>query len=221
MASPHFPDTATPHFPNAANDRAMLRRGHYASRMTQSASSAGSANRWNWRRILPAVIVAIVVAVIVWLIVRGDDNNHKTASGPPPASAASVSTLRGLSGQLGHDVYWAGNRGRVTYELTEVNGNTFIRYLPSGIPLGDPRPNYLTVGTYPKRKSYTLLRRQARQRGNRSLGVARGGLVVWSNSRPQSVYLAYPRSNVQVEVYDPSATRARRLATSGAVRPIG
>jgi hypothetical protein len=188
--------------------------------MTQSAPSATSASTRNWLRILPAIVVAIVVAVIVWLIVRGDDNNGKSSSGPPRANAASVSTLRGLSGQLGHDVYWAGNRGRFTYELTEVNGNTFIRYLRSGIPVGDPRPNYLTIGTYPKRNSYTLLRRQARQRGSRSLAVARGGLVVWSDSRPQSVYLAYPGSNVQVEVYDPSASRARRLATSGVVRPI-
>jgi len=188
--------------------------------MAQSAPSAASPATRKWLRILPAVLVAIAVAVIVWLIVRGDDNSSKTASGPPPASAASASTLRGLSGQLGHDVYWAGNRSRFTYELTEVNGNTFIRYLPSGVSVGDPRPNYLTVGTYPRRNSYALLKRQARQPGNGSLGVAHNGLVVWSKGRPQSVYLAYPGSNVQVEVYDPSATRARRLATSGVVRPI-
>ena len=37
---------------------------------------------------------------------------------------------------------------------------------------------------------------------------------------PNSVYLAYPGENVQVEVYDPRPQRARRLAREGRVRPI-
>ena len=86
--------------------------------------------------------------------------------------------------------------------------------------MGDPRPNYLTIGTYPKARSYALLKRQARKHGNHSGAAARGGLAVWSDGRPQSVYLAYPSSDLQIEVYDPSAARARRLATSGAVKPI-
>jgi hypothetical protein len=166
-----------------------------------------------------AVVLAIVVAVIVWLIVKGNDDNSKS-TGPPPASAATVSTLRGLPAQLGHPVFWAGQRRGYTYELTQVNGNVFIRYLPSGTPVGDRRPNYLTVGTYPKSRSYTVLRRQAARSGNRSESIARNGIAVWSTSRPQSVYMAYPGSDVQIEVYDPSAARARHLATAGSIRPL-
>jgi hypothetical protein len=173
----------------------------------------------NWYRIGPVLVLAIVVGVIVWLIVKGGDDNKDT-SASPPASAATVGTLRTLRGQLGHDVYWAGKRPRFTFELTQLNGNTFIRYLPSGIAVGDPRPNYLTIGTYPKAHSSALLERQARRRGNQSRPVAGGGLAVWRDARPQSVYVAYPGSDVWIEVYDPSAARARRLATSGAVTPI-
>lgn len=186
--------------------------------VTQGAQPARTAGRPNWYRIAPVVLLAVVVGVIVWLIVKGGAGTQSSSS--PPASAASVATLRTLPGQLGHAVYWAGRRAGFTYELTQVNGNIYIRYLPSGIDVGDPRPNYLTVGTYPKPRSYALLKRQGRQRGNESRQGAGGGLAVWSKQRPQSVYVAYPGSDVQIEVYAPSAARARRLATSGAVKPI-
>jgi hypothetical protein len=166
-------------------------------------------------------LLAIVVAVIVWLIVKGDDNNgSKSSSGPPPSSAATLNTLRTLPDQLGRPVYWAGARSGFTYELTQVNGNVFIRYLPAGVGLGDPRPNFLTVGTYPKGKSFAVLERQGKRPGNHSRTTAGGGIAVWSDNRPQSVYVAYRGQNVQIEVYDPSAQRARRLAASGAVKQI-
>lgn len=186
--------------------------------MTQGAQPARTAGRPNWYRIAPIVVLAIVIGVIVWLIVKGDDDNETSSS--PPANAASIDTLRTLPGELGHDVYWAGERSGFTYELTQVDGNIYIRYLPAGINVGDPRPNYLTVGTYPKRRAYAVLRRQGGQTGNHSVATARGGIAVWSDQRPQSVYVAYPGSDVQVEVYAPSSSRARRLATSGTVTPI-
>jgi hypothetical protein len=187
--------------------------------MSQGAQAAETVGTTSRLRIGGIVVLAIVVAVIVWLIVKGDDKKIKSAA-PPPASAATLDTLRTLPGQLGHSVYWAGPQGRFTYELTQVNGNIFIRYLPAGVGLGDPRPDFLTVGTYPKARSYQVLKRQGKRSGGHSRSVPGGGIAVWSNSRPQSVYVAYPGNNVQVEVYDPSAQRALRLATSGAVNPI-
>jgi hypothetical protein len=187
--------------------------------MTQPNASANANLRRSRLLTAGAVGLAIIVALVVWLIVKGGGDNSKS-TGPPPATAATVSTLRGLPAQLGHPVFWAGPRGGYTYELTQVNGNVFVRYLPSGTPVGDRRPNYLTVGTYPRSRSYTVLRRQATRSGSRSQAIARNGIAVWSTSRPQSVYVAYPGSDVQIEVYDPSAARARHLATSGGIRPL-
>jgi hypothetical protein len=186
--------------------------------VTQGAQPARTAGRPNWYRIAPIVLLAIVVAVIVWLIVDDDDDNPSVSS--PAASAASLDTLRSLPGELGYDVYWAGTRSDYTYELTQVNGNIYIRYLPAEVSVGDPRPNFLTVGSYPKRRAYAALKRQAAQSVNDSESAARGGIAVWSKQRPQSVYVAYPGSDVQVEVYAPSSSRARRLATSENVTPI-
>ena len=45
-------------------------------------------------------------------------------------------------------------------------------------------------------------------------------LLIGSRTRPTSVYLAYPGSRVQVEVFDPSAREARRLVASGQVQPV-
>jgi hypothetical protein len=38
--------------------------------------------------------------------------------------------------------------------------------------------------------------------------------------QPTSVYLAFPGSAIQVEVYDPSPTVARRVALSGDLVPV-
>ena len=161
-------------------------------------------------RLAASLALAIVVGVAVWLIVKGNESSRPTATSST-GSAATLKTLRALPGEVGHPVYWAGTRRGYTLELTQVDGNLFIRYLPPGVAVGDPRPDFLTIGTY---------RVSGARRGGHLRRAAGGGIAVWSDSRPQSVYLAFPRTDLQVEIYDASATRARRLAVSGAVEPI-
>lgn len=179
--------------------------------------AVGGSNRL---RIGTSLILAIVVAVVVWLIVKGTDDTSDTTRPSAAASAATLATLRALPGEVGHPVYWAGTRAGYTLELTEVDGNLFVRYLPPGTDVGDPRADFLTVGTYRVADAYTVLKLRSRRRGQHALRARGGGIAVWSDSRPQSVYLAYPRADIQVEIYDTSAARARRLATTGAVEPI-
>jgi hypothetical protein len=171
-------------------------------------------------RIGAVVAVVVVVAFVAWLIFRdgGDDNN--TPQGPS-SSAASVAQLRSISDETGQPVYWAGPRLDYTYELTRTtDGNVYIRYLPPGTAVGAQEPNYLTVGTYPRRRAERGLKRIARRQGSVSFTIPDSGFAVYSRARPNSVYIAYPGEDVQVEIYDPNATRARRLARSGRVRPI-
>ena len=76
-----------------------------------------------------------------------------------------------------------------------------------------------------KEKAGAQLRSQVDQRstqaGEKSASVPGGGLAVYSTSSPTNVYVAYPGSDVQIEVFDPSAKRALRLVTSGRVAPVG
>jgi hypothetical protein len=174
----------------------------------------------NWIRIGASIALAIVVAVAVWLVLRDAGGGDKPAAASSTASAATLGTLRALPHEVGHDVYWAGPRASYTYELTEVDGTIVIRYLPPGIAVGDPRPDYLTISTSAAVRPYGVLRRERKQPGNTSRRVPAGAIATWSADHPERVNLAFRRSNVLIQVYDPSVVRAQRLATSGAVKPI-
>jgi hypothetical protein len=169
-----------------------------------------------------AVIVAtvIVAGIAVWLIFKGD-GDQPNAPARATAVAASPSQLRALPGQLGHDVFWAGSRRGFTYELTQTNrGKVFVRYLPPGVELNDSRPNFLTVGTYPRSGAYPILRKFSKKPDAVSKPLAGGAIAVYSRAAPQSVYVAYPDRDLQIEVYAPGPSRALGLVLSGQVKPI-
>ena len=67
----------------------------------------------------------------------------------------------------------------------------------------------------------TELRRMARPVGSRHDPVRERGIAVYTRARPESVYIAHPRSELQIEVFDPSPRKARQIALSGRVKPVG
>jgi hypothetical protein len=171
-------------------------------------------------RLGAVVVLAVLAGFVAWLIFKGDDNKA-SAPARAPAVAASFSQLQALPGQVGHEVYWTGKETGYTYELTQTSqGNIFVRYLPANAAVGDPRPNFLTIGTYPRADAYTNLKKLSTKPDSVSRQLAGGGIAVYSKQRPASVYAAYPGKGLQVEVYDPSPTRARQLVFSGKVRPL-
>ena len=102
--------------------------------------------------------------------------------------AASVGDLKALAARLGHPIYWAGPRAGYTYELTQTpSGKVYIRYLPSGTKVGDPRPRFLTVATYPFPGAYAAVAKRRR---------------------------AQPGSASRMEAWPPSTARTRRASTS-------
>ena len=174
------------------------------------------------KRVRAGAVIAIVLAVAfgAWLVLR-DGGNESSAPGSVVSRVASVAELRGLPDQTGHAVYWAGPLAGHTYELTRpTDGNVYVRYLPRGVPAGDRRPDYPTIGTYPQPGAVKDLRRLARQPKPRPFDWPNGGIAVYGRDRPNSVYLAFPGEDVQVEVYDPSPRNARRIVRSGHVRPV-
>lgn len=168
-------------------------------------------------RVGAAIAAALVVALIVWLLVRDNGDSNPSA---PKAEAASVEDLAKLPQSVGHAVYWAGPSPGFTYELSQASGRTYIRYLPPGVDVGDGRPNFLSVGTYRVKNAYETLSKLAKK-NSLSGKLPKGGIAVISDQTPGSVYLAYRGTDLQIEVYDPSPARARRLVFSGRVRPIG
>ena len=176
-------------------------------------------------RVGAAVAVAVLVALGVWLVVRNNDKGSTSgavATGPSIGPvAASQDRLRQLADQEGHDIYWVGPEDNTTYELTRTSaGRIFVRYLPKGVPVGVDKADYTIVGTYPVPNATSVLQGLAEKSGENKLSVPNGGIAVYSSSQPTNVYVAYPGSNLQIEVFDPSAERAQRLVTSGQVEPV-
>jgi hypothetical protein len=144
-----------------------------------------------------------------------------SASSAPKPTAASVADLSSLAKDLGHPIYWAGPKRGYTYELLRTSGGqVHIRYLPPGVKVGSTQP-YLTIATYPFPDAFRVTRGLTKQKNTAEIKMPGGGVAVLTKSYPQSIHLAFPRSDFQIEVYDPSAPRARSLVTSGQVRAIG
>jgi hypothetical protein len=165
------------------------------------------------------IALALAAAAIAWLIVKDDDDDGGPATTGP--EAATPQDLREFSDTADIPVYWAGPRPGFTYELTETaEGNIYVRYLPKDVEVGDRRPRFTTIGTYPDPNAYSTLRMVAADEGRRVRRIPGGGIVVPSAENPKSVYLAFRGQDYQVEVYDPQPKRALSLATSGRVSPV-
>jgi hypothetical protein len=167
------------------------------------------------------IVVAVAIGVGLWLLLRGGGEEARPSQ-RAPATAASIQRLNTFASSVGHPIYWVGSQPRFTYELSRTkDGRVYIRYLPPNVKLGNSNPNYLTVGTYPQRHAFATLRATAKTQGAQTIRLAGGGLAFQYKSRPTSVYLAYPKSDYQIEVFDPSPARAIELVASGQVKPVG
>lgn len=175
-------------------------------------------------RIGAIAAVALAAGFITWLVLRPGTDGKPASSRASTHAAPEIvapARLRALAATLGHALYWVGTKPAVRYELTQAaGGNIFIRYLPAGVKVGDPRPGFLTIGTYPQRGALAKIRAAGKRPGALTMNLAGAGIAVYDEARPTSVYFAFPGRAVQVEVFDPSARTARRLVLSGQVVPI-
>ena len=164
-------------------------------------------------------VAALAVALTLLLSGESDSSGPGTKAGKPVA--VSADELREFAGSADGIVYWAGELPGTKLELTRTSRNeVFVRYLSSDAKVGDSRPAFATVSTYPFERAYEVTTKSAKGEGQRSRNAPGGGIAVWSASRPTSVYVAYPGGNRLIEVFDPDGERARRLVFSGQVSPV-
>ena len=172
-------------------------------------------------RIGAVIAVALAIGFVVWLVaIRGGGSSKAKITTIAP-TAATPERMSEVAKDAGHPVYWAGAEPGKKYELTITSDqNIYIRYLDPGTPIGAKDVASLTVGTYPAHDATAALQHEATKPGA-STQTAPGGAFVLTNSNiPESVYLAYPNSDYEIEVYDPDPRKALSLATSGAIVPI-
>lgn len=169
--------------------------------------------------------VVIMAVVAVLLLSGGDDSSDESTAGALPQATdgpveASLERLQEVADAAGHPVYWAGEQPGRVYELTvERDGTIFVRYLDEGTAVGSPKGS-LTVGTYPYSEAFETLEAAATQPASVTDEAPDGGLVVANESNPNNVYMAFPGSDFQIEVFDSADGEALELATSGAITPI-
>jgi hypothetical protein len=177
-------------------------------------------------RIRLGAIVALAVAagIVAWAVVdRGGSSKPSTPASSAAGGAVgpvllTPEALRAESRSLGQPIYWAGSKSGYTYELTRtVTGHVYVRYLPTGTAVGAKGAGYLIVATYPFPNALAALKKVS---GGTGIALPDGGLAVVDTNYPKSVHVAFPGTDYQVEVYDPSPKTARSVAVSGAVRPV-
>jgi hypothetical protein len=173
------------------------------------------------QRTLLIVLVLALLAVIAISALHDDENGA-----PAPATAAfaeprvvTPAQLADFAAASGRTTYWIGPRRGATYELTAAAAEpVYVRYLRDGAQAGDPRPDFVTVVTYPGEDGVAELRQTAASNPGAELTrSSNGALVLNDPAVPDSAYLAYPDTDVQVEVYSPIPDHAQRLASRGEV----
>ncbi len=174
------------------------------------------------RRLLGSVVAAALVVVAVVLAIVGGSSGGAAPVVETPPHLVDASQLAQLESDLGHAVYWAGERPPARLELRqEASGDVYLRYLPPGVAAGDPEQRFLTVGTYQVTDAVAALERTATSSGT-EVEAGPGGAVLLANpASAGSVYLAYPGDDLQIEVYDPVPGRSLRLIRSGQIVPVG
>jgi hypothetical protein len=191
--------------------------------MSKGAASHQSATYGDVLRVVAVLALAAAVGVGVYfmIVIRGGSTPSNSAAAKQGAIAVSDEGLATLA-SLGRPIYWAGEKPGDTYELTQSaasSGRVYVRYLPSGVKVGSAGV-YLTVATYPIADAFTVTRRVAHKTGSVIVPVKGGGVAFYKTDLPTNVYLAYPGTGYQVEVFDPVAADAHSIVADGGISRV-
>lgn len=163
----------------------------------------------------------VVIALVAWLLI--DDNEPADSSGSTASAEArivSVKALRAATGAQGTPVYWAGASAGSKLELSQpAPDRTYVRYLTGNVEAGDPRP-FLTVGSYRFENPTEALHNRGSEPGGVVASAPGNGVVYFDRTNPKSVYLAFPNTEVEVEVFAPEFKEALQLVTDGRIVPV-
>jgi hypothetical protein len=93
-----------------------------------------------------------------------------------------------------------------------------VRYLPTG---GGGGGEVLTVGSYPVQNAAAALRRASGEQGGSQLARSdKGAVVLLDTKSPDNAHLAYPGTDLQIEIFSPVQGEALRLAARDGVEPV-
>lgn len=168
-------------------------------------------------------VAALMATMLVLALTTGCGGSGSDSSSSQPTSSGvakivSADSLRETAAERTTAIYWAGERDGTELELSRPDKDrTYVRYLTEDAEAGDKRADFLTVSTYSQPNAVASLRRQSKRAGGTIAHAPGNATVYFDRENPGSVYLAYPGTPVEVEVFDPSFKRALRLVDLGQV----
>jgi hypothetical protein len=167
--------------------------------------------------VLFTVLFTALIAATAVMLLQEDDPSLVVGE-PQVLSASQLSELA----ESTEPIYWLGEKGGREYEVTETaSGHVYVRYPHGDGDAGDEQAELLTVGTYPSKDGVAALRRAVRNRSGAKLGRTDDGAVLLIDpGSPNNAHLAYPDTDIQVEIFSPDPGEALRFAARGDVRPV-
>ena len=173
------------------------------------------------RAVVAFGVIAAAIAVTIALVVGSHHSSSPAATVKPILPTLfTASGLQTLAAGLNQPVYWIGPVPGDRYEVTRTTANAvYVRYLPLGVDAGTRQGKYLLIATYPLYQALASLKTSDNGHPLRVAG-AKGAIAVVEGGKPTNVRVAFPNVDYEVELYDPSPKKARKLARSGALTPV-
>jgi len=181
------------------------------------------------RTIMAASLVAVAIVLGAIALFGGSDSEESVAKAPDSGEVTlTESELLAAVSKLNQPVYWTGPKAPTfTYELTKTpDGRIYVRYLLPHVEAGDPRPDFLTVGTYPvgeAKRSLKVASHETRENfaGEKLTLSHHPTYEVLSSKQAPSAYVVLDKEpELQIEVFSPNPGEADLLARSGSVRLV-
>lgn len=129
--------------------------------------------------------------------------------------ALSAAQLKEEVAKVGVPVYWLGEESGAKYTLTVLNngGQIFVRYLPDGkLPTNGTSTNRV-ISTYAYPNAFDTLKSASKNSAD-GVGVTgpNDSFIYYGKNKKTNVYVAFPKVDVQIEIYDPAEGTALKLA---------
>jgi len=174
----------------------------------------GPTSRPNKRFLTLAISVAIVAGLLGSLGInliqaRGDSDLGKLSGDV----AMTATELEEIVKKKSLEIYWAGPRPGYFYAIDTSNkGTHLLRYIKLKAKPSDVVSNSRVIATYKSKNAFADSVAAAERPENTGFRNPDGSVVFYQTAKNTSVYLAFPKKKVQIEIYDPIVGQALSLA---------
>jgi hypothetical protein len=164
--------------------------------------------------VLLAISLAVIAGLIGSLTLNLIQSHKENEAGKLRGEVAmSAPELEGLVKKKNLEIYWAGPRPGYSYTVDTSNkGAHLLRYIKLKAKPSDVVSNSRVIATYQSKSAFADSVAAAKRAENTGFRNPDGSVVFYQTAKKTSVYLAFPKKKVQIEIYDPIVGQALSLA---------